>query len=379
MSQQVLADLAGVTQGYVSQIEAGKRPLERRSTQVAVARALNVSVAQLVGSPTDRVDPLLDRAVAHVPRIRQAVVELAAGERRTPRRGPDELAAASGDIAQLYAQTDYAGIAPLLPDLLVDLVGAGPALTPALISVASIGVSTLKSLGYLDLAHMAISLTLPMADEYGSPQWIGQARHTWTKSFSPESAALAAGLARKAADVLQGVPGREAHEMYGHLHLSSAFASAVALKADDARAHLAEAEQVAGVLGEPEVTGPMLAGFNGNWFGPTNVAFWRMAVAAELHDVGEALAVDRAVDTSVVPAPSRLVYYWTDLARVLAGGGRDRAALHALARAERAAPQHFRFNPGVRDLVATMLTRAKHRAVDGELTQLARALGLTPL
>jgi transcriptional regulator with XRE-family HTH domain len=121
MSQQVLADLAGVTQGYVSQIEAGKRPLERRSTQVAVARALNVSVAQLVGSPTDRVDPLLDRAVAHVPRIRQAVVELAAGERQTPRRGPDELAVASGDLAQLYAKTHYAGIAPLL---LPDLVGA---------------------------------------------------------------------------------------------------------------------------------------------------------------------------------------------------------------------------------------------------------------
>jgi transcriptional regulator with XRE-family HTH domain len=46
MSQQVLADLAGVTQGYLSQIEAGKRSLERRSTQVSIANALNISVAR---------------------------------------------------------------------------------------------------------------------------------------------------------------------------------------------------------------------------------------------------------------------------------------------------------------------------------------------
>jgi hypothetical protein len=73
------------------------------------------------------------------------------------------------------------------------------------------------------------------------------------------------------------------------------------------------------------------------------------------------------------------VYYWTDLARALAAAGRDRDALHALSKAERAAPQHFRFNPAVRDLVHSLLTRAKRRAVAGELTGLARTLGLDPL
>lgn len=102
-------------------------------------------------------------------------------------------------------------------------------------------------------------------------------------------------------------------------------------------------------------------------------------MAAELNDLGRALDVGRRVDLEAMPVPGRWVYYWTDMARVLASNGRDREALHALARAERAAPQHFRFNPAVRDLVATLIIRAKRRAVVGELTQLARTLGLDPL
>src|ERR1700741_3455961 len=43
MSQQVLAGLAGLSEGYVSQIESGQRPLDRKSTQVAIAQALDVT------------------------------------------------------------------------------------------------------------------------------------------------------------------------------------------------------------------------------------------------------------------------------------------------------------------------------------------------
>jgi hypothetical protein len=73
---------------------------------------------------------------------------------------------------------------------------------------------------------------------------------------------------------------------------------------------------------------------------------------------------------------NRWVYYWTDLARALAAGGQDRQAMHALARAERSAPQHFRFNPVVRDLVATLIQRARRRAVGEEMLSLAHKLGL---
>lgn len=61
--------------------------------------------------------------------------------------------------------------------------------------------------------------------------------------------------------------------MYGHLHLMSAMSAAVATRADQAWAHLAEAEALAAHLGQPQRIGALAAGFNGNWFGPTNVAF----------------------------------------------------------------------------------------------------------
>lgn len=80
-----------------------------------------------------------------------------------------------------------------------------------------------------------------------------------------------------------------------------------------------------------------------------------------------------------MPVPNRHVYLWTDLARALVAGEKDREAVHALAKAERSAPQHFRFSPITKDLLATMVSRAKQRAVAGELTTLARKLGLDPL
>lgn len=379
MSQQVLADLAGVTQGYISAIEAGKRPLDRRSTQVAIANALNISVAQLVGFSADRTDPLLDRAVSHVPAVRQVLVELSTGERRTPGRDRGVLAAASDDVMHARVTADHAALMPMLPGLLLDLAGHGVEMTPHLLGVVDAGVYALKAVGYPDLARSLIEVVLPTVQEFDSPQWTGQSRYIWVQSFPPESSALGARVAMKAADELQGSPDPEAQQVYGHLHLMSALTAAVSLRPDDARAHLREAEDLAQALGEPERTGPIAAGFNGNWFGPTNVAFWRMAVAAELGDVGGAVSINDRIDLAAMPVPSRWVYYWTDLARALASGGRDREALHALSKAERAAPQHFRFNPAVRELVHTLITRAKRRAVAGELTGLARTLGLDPL
>jgi len=136
---------------------------------------------------------------------------------------------------------------------------------------------------------------------------------------------------------------------------------------------------VARALGEPLRTGAYSAGFNGNWFSPTQVEIWRVAIAAELGDAEEAIRVTQRINLNDLPVPNRWVYYWIDLARALAAGGKDHDAMHALARAERAAPQHFRFTPVVRDLTATLIHRTKRRATAGEMTELARKLGIQPI
>ena len=69
LSQTVVAGLAGLSQSYVSQLESGRKSIERRSTLVAIAGALQVSVADLLAQPDDRSDPAYERASATVPGI----------------------------------------------------------------------------------------------------------------------------------------------------------------------------------------------------------------------------------------------------------------------------------------------------------------------
>jgi hypothetical protein len=63
----------------------------------------------------------------------------------------------------------------------------------------------------------------------------------------------------------------------------------------------------------------------------------------------------------------------------LVAGDKDQQAMHALGKAERAAPQHFRFSPVSRELVSTLVQRSKRRAVAGEMAVLARTLGIDPV
>lgn len=379
MSQQLLADLAGLSQGYVSQIESGQRPLDRKSTQVAFATALNITVAQLFGHPDDTADPVRVAALRHIPAIRSTLVELSAREPRPPRREPDQLRTAVRELTALRNASDYGAIVPALPGLLSDLAGHGSRLGPELVETLFCARFTLKSMGLPDLAREAAELGVRAAEEYDDAAWIGQARYSWVQAFPPENAALGRRITARAAEELQAASGRDGQEVYGCLHLLSAFQSAIALRADDARTHLAEAADIARSLGEPEPYGPLSAGINANWFGPTQVDYWRVAVAAELGDPGAALAVSKTIDLDAVPLPNRHVYFHTDMARALAAGGKDREAMFALSRAEQSAPQHFRFNPVVRNLVTTLIERAKRRAVGREMAALARKLGIHPI
>jgi transcriptional regulator with XRE-family HTH domain len=84
MTQSVLAGLSGVSQSYISQVEAGRKGIERRSTLVGIAAALQVTVADLLGQPGDPTDPVKAGAGEH-----GRVIEVARAVR------PDALRAAN--------------------------------------------------------------------------------------------------------------------------------------------------------------------------------------------------------------------------------------------------------------------------------------------
>jgi hypothetical protein len=282
-------------------------------------------------------------------------------------------------MTHLGNAVEYAEMARLLTDLLLDVGSFGDEFAPEMVEAAESANGTLKALGYADLAKAAAEIGLRAIERHDNPAWRGEAYYSWIQSFPPESAALGTRIAARTANELQSATDRGSREVYGQLHLSSALHAAVAARAEDAKAHLTEAADVARTLGEPEPYSPLSAGFNGNWFGPTNVRYWQIAVATELGDPGAAITTAQHTDLSAVPVPNRHVYFFTDLARAQAAGGNDREAMHTLTHAERAAPQHFRRSPVVRDLIATLISRAKRRAVAGELTSLAKKLGIDPL
>jgi transcriptional regulator with XRE-family HTH domain len=378
LSQRALADLAGLSQAYISQLEAGQRPLDRKSTQVSIASALNISVAQLLGTPAAG-DPVRDRATAHVPEIRHALVELTAGERRPPQRDRDAVRAAVRQLTDWRNEANYASITPVLSDVLRDVLAYGDDLVPEAIETLFAARYVLRSIGHPDLGWMAAELGWMTAQAYADPAWRAQAAYNRVQAFPVESAGLGARVTARMADDLQGETARAAQEMYGCLHVLGALQAAVGGRGDEATARLNEAADVAGSLGEPQRYGPMSAGINGNWFGPTQVEVWRVAVAAELGDAATALAVAARIDLSALPLPNRHVYYHLDMARALAAGDKDLDAMHSLAKAERSAPQHFRFSPVSTELVGTLVHRARRRAVHGEMATLARKLGIDVL
>jgi DNA-binding XRE family transcriptional regulator len=371
MTQAVLAGLVGVSQSYVSQIEAGQRGVERRRTLIAFAGALHVSVADLLGQPGDPTDPLKAGAAGAVPAIRVALIEIEEGERQPPTRSADQLAAEVAYVAGLRARSDYATMAPLLPGLLADAAAHDR------LSLARVGHAAsecLSSLGYRDMALFAARVAVAAAQEADDPAWIGSTRFVYTLALPIEAAPTTSRVADRALSALQdNASDPDVRQMLGQLHLSAALVCAVDRRPEDAAAHLTEASREAESLGDPDDG----MGFNVLGFGPTNIGLWRMSVETELGEYGRAIELARIVEPRKLKVANRHRSYWLCLGRALAHSGRtDRAALLAFMQAERAAPVPFSLNPMARDAVVSMVHRARRRSVSEDLRILARRLGI---
>jgi transcriptional regulator with XRE-family HTH domain len=379
MSQETLAGLAGVSRPFISMIESGRRTVERRSTLVAIAGALQVSVADLLGQPGDPTDPRKVAAVAHVPAIRAALIEIEEGLRRAPTRSRDDLDAAIDALVDGRRRTaDYATMAAHLPGLLYEAAAHGA------VAQARVGYETsacVRTLGYGDLALPAMRISLAGAHDADDPAWIGMARFGYTLAMPAEVADTAARVADRALRDLQAAA-REprARQMLGQVHLAAALACATAERADDAAAHLQAAEQEADTLGDPADG----LGFNALAFGPTNVGLWRMTVAVELGEHGRAVEIAGRLDPSPLRDAGRRQSYWLELGRAQVGTRHDPQARAAFLHAEQAAPVPFAVNPLARDAVLAMVNRAnlsakrsaRRSAVPPDLRVLATRLGI---
>jgi len=370
MTQTALAGLAGLSQSFISQVEAGRKTVERRSTLVAIARALQVTVADLVGQ-SDPTDPARTAVSASVPTIRAAIIEVEEGDRRPATMTADALHALAEHVDGLRAVSEYATMAPLLPEFLLEAAAHGG------IPLVRAGYETsvcLRNLGYRDLALPAARIAVAAAREAEHLAWLGAARFVHTLAMPIEAAATTSRIAdRTLAELQAGAADVEVRQMLGQLHLTASLACAVDGRADDAAAHLAAARDEAASLGDPADG----RGFNLCSFGPTNIALWQMSVDIELGDYGRVIDLARATSPDPLRVANRHQAYWMSLGRALSHSGKnDREALVAFIRAERSAPVAFSLHTMARESIGAMVHRAQYRSVAGDLRVLARRVGV---
>lgn len=380
MSVKTLADLAGLSAGFVSMVENGKRIVDRLSHLTAVAEALEVSVADLQGYPDAPVSPEHSMALATVPRLRSALAQVELGGDHESARSMVQLDIAVRQAVRLRAACDYAMLGQMLPNLLVDLNaivrarGRDHAHAQRLyLETAHATTFMLTYLRFPDLALTAARQCHQAALHLGDPLWTAVAEFVRLHSLPPDLRSQTSSLAVAAADQVRShLDDPAAQQVYGMLHLTAAWAFAIAADSSQVKTHLDEAAPLADRLGD-NPTG----GFANMWFGATNVAFWRAALAVEMGDGGRVGEISRGIHPEAVPSKSRQASFYTAMGRGLAQDRRDSEAVAYLLRAEHTAPQRVRTNPAVRETVASLLRRARSRAGGPQLRRLASICGLT--
>jgi transcriptional regulator with XRE-family HTH domain len=381
-SQQVVADRAKVRKSFISQVERGEKPVERRSTLDALAAALRVAPSDLAGRPiVDMLaDPAVSAAQATIAQLESALVDIGFGDAVV---APRDWAAVAADLQRLNDElrptTDYAAQGAVLPGLVAELqslVGA-PGVPQrdvmiGLVQCYHAAAVVTRNLGIRGLPALAAWHARRVAEELDDPAWLGLA--AWLRSATVGgNRTRARDVAADAAGELQrtGLGVDQHRQMYGSLHLQAALSAAAATDTSAAQDHLAEAASVA----RPDDIG---AGFGHLYFGPANLAIWRVGLAAELGDTDRARELAAGIDPADVPSAARQAAYWSDLGRSLATtkATRDDAVV-ALREAEDAAPVWTRTRPLVRETVTHLLPRVRRDTPAGrDLRGMAYRMGV---
>jgi transcriptional regulator with XRE-family HTH domain len=370
MSLEVVSGLAGISVSQLSRLERGLKRFDRRGLLEDVARALSVSVIDLTGQPYAPVDQRSAMAMAAIPEIETALLDCTLDDVPDLSTRPvTELAAAArvanGHRAAVRYDLASLGIGGLLTELQVAAVTAtAPArytALSALVEASVVAHDIAKGMGHLALATQAAERGVDAARRLGDPALIGFA--SWIRAFS----LMNAGARRRATSAITEVidslatvdptgPDTLAAEAYGLAQLTRALLAARSGQADTAYEHLGEAARIAFHTGDRN--GLLM------YFGPSNVAVWRVVIGVELQEAGRVYeqAQKADIDTDKLSA-SRVGVLYLDLAQALAqeGGRRDDEAVRHLDLADQASPQRIRHDPIARELLDELDMRAPRK------------------
>jgi transcriptional regulator with XRE-family HTH domain len=384
MTQVELAGLAGLSPSFVSMVETGQRPLDRRSHIAAVASALRVSETDLVGGPHLSADRQQSDPHTTIPALREALQTNKLDAPSVDQARPlAELArVVRARIEPMRANANYAAVGALLPDALDELhwhtaqegdEASRQLALETLIEACVAATEMANVLRYTDLAHVAVLRAEEAAALLDDPVQQGKADCLRLWAFPRERS-----WDRRLAAAESAAENLEPHartplslHVLGILTLHAALGAAVVQRPHVVDHWLAEAGALASRVPD-DITG--------NWqsFCRTNVQLWSVAIGVERGESsGNVLEMARTVDQSKIIYRDRLAPFLADVGRGLAREPRMRGeAVRWLRRAEDAGPQLIRNHPPTRETVAYLLNRARADAGGRELRGMAARMGV---
>jgi transcriptional regulator with XRE-family HTH domain len=369
LTQRVLAELVGRSEDWLSKVERNERDIRRLDILAEVARALRVSVGDLLGQPVvvedqqqkdDDVPAVRDALMSHR-RLSQTLF----GSRAVEAVAVEQVARFSRHAWTHYKQGQLGRVVTALPNLIrsAQALEETAALGDQRPWVASarihhLAATTLVKFGEADLAWIAAERAMSAAERSGDPLSLASAARAGAHAL------LAVGrfddavnLGQTASEWLANQIDQQdpaALSLAGMLYLRTAIAAAERQDRSTTTTLIAAADRAASQLGRD-------ADYWQTSFGPTNVQLHRVATSLDLGDIPWVIEHGSQIDASHLPA-ERSVAYQIDLARAYSYVARDDDALAQLLAAEAVAPQIVRHSARVRDTVKMLHRCARHSA-----------------
>ncbi|SDN55411.1 helix-turn-helix domain-containing protein [Allokutzneria albata] len=368
LSQAVLADLVNRSEDWLSKIERGEREVRRLDVLAEVAKALRVTLGDLLGEPVLMED---DDNHDDVPAIRDALM----APRRLSRTlfsssispeyiDPAPVAALTEAVWSDYQRGDLGRVVSSLPNLIktaqhLEVASADdPPYKRSCAAVSArihhLAATALSKIGEADLAWIAAERATQAADDADDPLVLASAARSGTHALLAvgrfeDALELGDAAARWLAPRMKaGDPA--ALSLYGMLFLRTAVAAARHQDRSTANELLNRAEQAAEQLGRD-------ANYWTTSFGPSNVALHRVSVALDLGDIGQIADAGLHASTEHLPL-ERQVGHMIDVARALSLVAKDDDALQILLTAEQKAPGIVRHSAVVREVIRSIYRRS---------------------
>jgi transcriptional regulator with XRE-family HTH domain len=377
LTQEQLAELAGVGRDIIAKLEQGRRSTARITTFSKLANALDIELSDMLGK-RERIERGDDGGILDVRNAILSVGDLAGIDPEADDGEPTPLAVLDGTVRRgwdLYWQGRFGDLAHLLPGLIAEArvteSGEGGAAAKPLAQAYQLAADLMVHVGNDDLAAVGAERALAVAWRGSDP--LQHATLAGTVSWVMLHQARlgdAERVARLAAEQIEVPMSRATPQqltVWGALLLSAAAPAAAASRAAEVGDYIGLSRAAAGRLDHDR---------HDYWvsFGPTQVAMQATHTYAVLGRPAEALRA-----AAMVRRPDLLAISWgahnLDVAQACLDTPRRRHdAIGALWEAHQVSPEWFRHQGLARSLVRDVVEH--ERRLTPQVRRLAATAGV---